>query len=77
MNEVITRFQESLYESKLHFSVKPILIGGTAMEEDEVFIISIDRLLWSRVCAMEVEKYRNDLMLMKEYYYNKQKDLLQ
>lgn len=48
-----------------------------AMEEDEVFIISIDRLLWSRVCAMEVEKYRNDLMLMKEYYYNKQKDLLQ
>jgi hypothetical protein len=134
MNEVITRFQESLYESKLHFSVKPILIGGMAMEyygmrksgadidliitdedykklalqypekkkdlfgdlglvidnfeiwrsiahldynfykkdaieEDEVFIISIDRLLWSRVCAMEVEKYRNDLMLMKEYYY--------
>ncbi len=32
MNEVITRFQESLYESKLHFSVKPILIGGMAME---------------------------------------------
>jgi hypothetical protein len=134
MNEVITRFQESLYESKLNFSVKPILIGGMAMEyygirksgadidliitnedykklamqypekkkdlfgdlglvidnfeiwrsiahldydfykkeaieEDQVFIISTDRLLWSRVCAMEVEKYRNDLMLMKEYYY--------
>jgi hypothetical protein len=134
MNEVITRFQENLYESKFHFSVKPILIGVMAMEyygirksgadidliitdedyknlamqypekkkdlfgdlglvidnfeiwrsiahldydfykkdaieEDQVFIISIDRLLWSRVCAMEVEKYRNDLMLMKEYYY--------
>lgn len=134
MNEVITRFQESLCESKLNFSIKPILIGGMAMEyygirksgadidliitdkdykdlvkqnpekqkdlfgdlglvidnfeiwrsiahldydfykkdaieEDQVFIISIDRLLWSRVCAMEVEKYRNDLMLLKDYYY--------
>jgi hypothetical protein len=134
MNEVITRFQESLYESKLNFSVKPILIGGMAMEyygmrksgadidliitdddyknlackypeqkkdlygdlgvvidnfeiwrsiahldydffkkeaieEENVLILSIDRLLWTRVCAMEVEKYRNDLMLMKEYYF--------
>lgn len=120
MNEVITRFQESLCESKLNFSIKPILIGGMAMEyygirksgadidliitdedykdlakqnpekqkdlfgdlglvidkfeiwrsiahldydfykkdaieEDQALIISIDRLLWSRVCAMEVD----------------------
>lgn len=40
-----------------------------AIEEDNIFIISIDRLLWTRVCAMEVEKYRNDLVLLKDYYY--------
>lgn len=40
-----------------------------AIEEENIFIISIDRLLWTRVCAMEVEKYRNDLVLLKDYYY--------
>ena len=40
-----------------------------AIEEDHIFIISIDRLLWSRVCAMEVDKYRKDLDFLKEYYY--------
>ncbi len=40
-----------------------------AIDEGEVFVVSIDRLLWMRVCAMEVEKYRKDLDLMKEYYY--------
>jgi hypothetical protein len=40
-----------------------------AIEEENILIISIDRLLWTRVCAMEVEKYRNDLGLLKEYYY--------
>lgn len=40
-----------------------------AIEEDNIFVISIDRLLWTRVCAMEVEKYRKDLVLIKEYYY--------
>ena len=40
-----------------------------AIDEGEVFVVSIDRLLWMRVCAMEVEKYRKDLGLMKEYYY--------
>lgn len=39
------------------------------IEEENIFIVSIDRLLWTRVCAMEVEKYRNDLKLLKEYYY--------
>ena len=39
------------------------------IEEENILIISIDRLLWTRVCAMEVEKYRNDLKLLKEYYY--------
>lgn len=40
-----------------------------AIEEENIFIVSIDRLLWTRVCAMEVEKYRKDLDLLKEYYY--------
>lgn len=26
---------------------------------------------WTRVCAMDVEKYLNDLKLVKEYYYEK------
>lgn len=40
-----------------------------AADEGIFFVISIDRLLWTRVCAMDVEKYRNDLKLMKEYYF--------
>jgi hypothetical protein len=40
-----------------------------AIEKENIFIVSIDRLLWTRVCAMEVEKYRKDLDLLKEYYY--------
>lgn len=40
-----------------------------AIEEENIFIISIDRLLWTRVCAMEVEKYRKDLALLKDYFY--------
>lgn len=43
--------------------------GKEAVEGETVKIISIDRLLWTRVCAMEVEKYRRDLELMKEFYY--------
>lgn len=39
------------------------------IEEENISIVSIDRLLWTRVCAMEVEKYRRDLELLKEYYY--------
>lgn len=42
-----------------------------AADEGDFLAISIDRLLWTRVCAMSVEKYRNDLELMKEYYYEK------
>ena len=40
-----------------------------ALEEGNLLIVSIDRLLWMRVCAMGVEKYRKDLELMREYYY--------
>ena len=40
-----------------------------AVDEGDVLIVSVDRLLWMRVCAMEVEKYRKDLELMKAYYY--------
>lgn len=42
-----------------------------AIDEGNVLIVSIDRLLWMRVCAMEVEKYKKDLGLMKEYYYRR------
>lgn len=42
-----------------------------AIEEENVYVVSIHRLLWTRVCAMEVEKYRKDLELMKAYYYEK------
>ncbi len=40
-----------------------------AVDEGNVLVVSIDRLLWMRVCAMEVEKYKKDLDLMKQYYY--------
>jgi hypothetical protein len=40
-----------------------------AVDEGNVLVVSIDRLLWMRVCAMEVLKYKKDLDLMKEYYY--------
>lgn len=40
-----------------------------AIEEEQFMVVSLDRLLWTRVCAMDVEKYRNDLRLMREYYY--------
>lgn len=40
-----------------------------AIDAGNFFVISIDRLLWTRVCAMDVKKYLNDLKLIKEYYY--------
>ena len=40
-----------------------------AIPEGNVFMVSLDRLLWMRVCAMSVEKYRKDLETMKTYYY--------
>ncbi len=40
-----------------------------AIDEGDLFVVSLDRLLLMRVCAMEVEKYRKDLITMKEYYY--------
>lgn len=39
-----------------------------AVPEDDVLVVSVDRLLWMRVCAMRVEKYRKDLELMRQYY---------
>ncbi len=41
-----------------------------AVEEGNFFVVSLNRLLLMRVCAMDVEKYKKDLILMKEYYYN-------
>ncbi|MCL2004332.1 MAG: hypothetical protein FWG72_10100 [Oscillospiraceae bacterium] len=40
-----------------------------ACDCEKIKMVSLDRLLLMRVCAMEVEKYRKDLELMKEYYY--------
>lgn len=40
-----------------------------AVDEGKVYVVSLDRLLLMRVCAMDAEKYRKDLMTMKEYYY--------
>lgn len=136
MNDTVIRVASALSNSGLHFSDRPILVGGQAMEyygirrsgddidliitdadyqrlaqahpdrrrdlygdlgvaigEFEIWrsiahldyeffskdaisegafrVISIDRLLWTRVCAMDVEKYRNDLALMREYYYKR------
>ena len=136
MSKIVLKVKEAILQSNLHFSSKPILIGGRAMEyydirksgkdidfvitdkdyqklaeeypekrkdlygdlsvtinEFEIWrsiahldydffkkdavdeglflVISIDRLLWTRVCAMDVEKYRNDLKLMRDYYYKK------
>lgn len=41
-----------------------------AVDEENLFVVSLDRLLLMRVCAMDVEKYMKDLLTMKEYYYN-------
>ena len=134
MSEVIDLLEKKLQFNDLHFSRKPILIGGMAMEyygmrksgadidlvisdkdyqalamknpdkrkdiwgdlgvvidsfeiwrsialldydfyiKDAIdkgvaFVVSLDRLLFMRVIAMDVKKYMNDLMMMKEYYY--------
>ena len=40
-----------------------------AIDEGDVLIVSLDRLLFMRVIAMDVEKYMDDLKLMKSFYY--------
>lgn len=40
-----------------------------AVDAGNVLVVSLDRLLFMRVCAMGVEKYKKDLMTMKEYYF--------
>ena len=42
-----------------------------AIDEGIALVVSLDRLLFMRVIAMEVEKYRKDLKLIKDYYYRK------
>lgn len=42
-----------------------------AIDTGNILVLSIDRLLWTRVCAMDVEKYLNDLKMIKNYYYQK------
>ena len=41
-----------------------------AVELEDVLVVSLDRLLFMRVCAMDVEKYKKDLITRKEYYYS-------
>ena len=43
---------------------------ANAIEHDVVSVVSIDRLLLMRVCAIDVQKYKDDLILIKEYYYS-------
>ena len=134
MSEVIQKLIKQLEINNLHFTKKPILIGGMAMEyygmrkagwdidlvihdedyqqlainnpdkrkdlwgdlgvvidsfeiwrsiarfdydffskdaidEKVAFVVSLDRLLFMRVIAMDDQKYKNDLQLIKEYYY--------
>jgi hypothetical protein len=41
-----------------------------AIEHDIALVVSMDRLLLMRVCAMDVQKYKDDLLLIREYYYS-------
>ncbi len=61
-------FEEfEIWRSLAHIDYDFFIKG--AKEEEMFFAVSLDRLLWTRVCAMDVEKYWNDLILMREYYY--------
>jgi hypothetical protein len=40
-----------------------------AASQGSLLVVSLDRLLFMRVCAMDVEKYKKDLITMKEYYF--------
>jgi hypothetical protein len=44
-------------------------LSKDAISEGTLLMVSLDRLLFMRVCAMGVEKYRKDLITMKEYYF--------
>ena len=133
MSTVISLLEKQLDEKSLHFTKKPILIGGMAMEyygirksgadidlvicdtdyqslalaypdnrkdiwgdlgvvlepfeiwrcimlldydfyikdaidEGLAYVVSLDRLLLTRVLAMDVPKYMEDLKMMKDYY---------
>ena len=46
-----------------------ISINQKLLNYEKIQMVSLDKLLLMRVCAMEVEKYMNDLNLMKKYYY--------
>ncbi len=41
-----------------------------AINHNDLLIVSLDKLLFMRVSAMDVQKYLDDLKLMKEYYYS-------
>lgn len=44
-------------------------LGQNASDQGAVKVVSLDRLLLMRVCAMGVQKYMDDLKLLEQYYY--------
>jgi hypothetical protein len=46
-------------------------LAVNAVKQNDVLVVSLENLLLMRVCAMEVQKYADDLKLIKEYYYSK------
>ena len=42
--------------------------GKEAIDQGRVQVVSLDRLLLMRVCAMGVQKYMDDLKTMRNYY---------
>lgn len=76
MNDIARRVREAILKSNLQFSTKPILIGGQAMEYYDIRKSGkdIDFVVTDTDYKSLAEKYpekRNDLKLMKEYYYKK------
>ena len=76
MSEVVLKVEEAILQSNLHFSSKPILIGGRAMEYYDIRKSGkvIDFIITDKDYQKLAEEYpekRNDLKLMRDYYYKK------
>lgn len=58
-----------IWRSIMYFDYQ--FYGKDAIENDGLKIVSMDKLLLTRVYAMDVEKYRNDLILIRDKYLEK------
>ena len=58
-----------LYRSNMHLDYNFYLDG--AVEEERLYIISMEKLLLTRVFAIETQKYKEDLKLIEKYILNK------